>query len=245
MLPKLFVFPISHFSEKARWAWEISGQPFQLEILRPGFHYEVIRCLAPESSVPVLQLNSETSIQGSSKILDQVEELVFGAKSTESERQKEAELDNSLGKGLQTILYSFILEEPEIVGKLFSSNPIPKDALGEIPENFDFLAVALRRRYRISTKNVDSAKESFSKSIQELGQIYQEREYFSGGRFGRVDLTVAALTGAILQPEHHPANPWFDSVSLPESMQSFFQQESFQPLWKRVRELYKNHRKKP
>lgn len=68
--PTLFVFAISHYCEKARWALDRVGIPYQLKYLAPGLHRRAAKKLgAKYSSVPML-LAGKTLLQGSSAISD-------------------------------------------------------------------------------------------------------------------------------------------------------------------------------
>ena len=69
---KLLEFPHSHYCEKARWALDYKGIPFQPVPLLPGFHVITVRRYAPDTSVPVF-LSDERVVQGSSEIIDYLE----------------------------------------------------------------------------------------------------------------------------------------------------------------------------
>ncbi len=72
--PVLYVFAISHFCEKARWALDHLGIAYELRYLAPGEHAELAKKLgAPKSSVPFLDTNGKL-IQGSSAIISWAEE---------------------------------------------------------------------------------------------------------------------------------------------------------------------------
>ncbi|MEZ5492984.1 MAG: glutathione S-transferase N-terminal domain-containing protein [Gammaproteobacteria bacterium] len=71
--PTLFVFAISHYCEKARWALDRAGISYRLKYLAPGLHRRTAKKLgARYSSVPIL-LAGKTLQQGSSAILDWAE----------------------------------------------------------------------------------------------------------------------------------------------------------------------------
>jgi glutathione S-transferase len=52
---KLYTFNISHFSEKARWALDYEGIPYEERVLLPGPHQLVTRRIARRTHVPVLE----------------------------------------------------------------------------------------------------------------------------------------------------------------------------------------------
>ena len=51
---KLLEFPHSHYCEKARWALDFKGIPFEAVAVMPGLHMLTIRLYAPDTAVPVL-----------------------------------------------------------------------------------------------------------------------------------------------------------------------------------------------
>ncbi|MHB8744867.1 MAG: glutathione S-transferase N-terminal domain-containing protein, partial [Sulfuricaulis sp.] len=61
----LLEFPHSHFCEKARWALDYKGIPFEAVAILPGFHRITVRKYARDSSVPVL-LTDAGAVQGAS-----------------------------------------------------------------------------------------------------------------------------------------------------------------------------------
>ena len=55
--PVLYIFSISHYCEKARWAMDYLGVAYQLKIIPPGPHSAIAKKLgAHGSSLPILVL---------------------------------------------------------------------------------------------------------------------------------------------------------------------------------------------
>lgn len=68
--PELYLFPISHYCEKARWALDHHGIAHRVRDLAPGPHGLVLRRMgARGSTVPVLLVEGAL-IQGSAAIVD-------------------------------------------------------------------------------------------------------------------------------------------------------------------------------
>jgi glutathione S-transferase len=241
MLPILYAFPISHFSEKARWGLDCARFPHEVKQLIPGEHIEVIKKLSSESHVPVLQLE-DRFIQGSSQILDFVEIQAFGVLATEEERKMEAEIDEVIGKGLQTIIYHFILGYPEIVGHLFSPIPPSRDSIIPPPENYEFLALMLKRRYKINAKNVEKVMTDFTSLSNKIQEIYRDRKFFNGISFGRVDLTLASLMGSLIFPVEAPSSRWFAAITMPDAFLSWRDSLHLEALFATIRGLYSEFR---
>jgi len=71
--PKLITFGISHFCEKARWALDWHGIPYEEIGWPPGWHLVLAkRCGAKAGTLPIV-LDRETVIQGSDAIIDWAE----------------------------------------------------------------------------------------------------------------------------------------------------------------------------
>jgi glutathione S-transferase len=241
MKPILYVFPISHFSEKARWALDRANFSYELKLLTPGEHIPLLKGIASETSLPVLQMADQT-IQGSSKIIDHIDEQAFGAITTPEELEMESKIDEQIGKGLQTMLYHFILGYPEIIGKLFSLTPPKKEENVPPPEKFDFIALVLKKKYKINPKNVEVVMTNVQNITTELQEIYKKQKFFNGKSFGRVDLTIASLMGVLVFPKEAPASAWFASVTMPEPFLAWRESLHAQFLFDRLGEFYKEFR---
>lgn len=237
----LYTFPISHFSEKARWALDLAAFPYTENKCIPGEHVQILKPLVKDTYVPVLQ-TSDSIIQGSSEILSFVEEKAFGRKAKEEEIIAEKSIDESIGKSLQTILYFFILDQPKLVGKLFLPTPSSKKEEGIAPPHYEMISLFLKRRYRITEKNVTLVKQVFETKCQELDRIYANQKSYLGGNFGRVDLTVASLLACLAEPTECPATPWFQSVTMPEAFDEWKKNLRLETLWEKVRDFYREFR---
>lgn len=241
MKAKLYTFPISHFSEKARWGLDLANYPYELNQLIPGQHIQTLKPLVNDLYVPVLETDSGV-VQGSGAILDLVEESAFGKHASQEEKDMEAKIDTQIGKSLQTLLYHFILDNPEIVGKLFLLKPVsPTEKVGA-PEHFELIALSLKRRYKITPKNVDSVKLSLDECCKELTEIYKTKKYYNGNSFGRVDLTLASLMGMLAEPKESPAYPWFASVQMPETFVRWKNDLGYDLLFEKIKEFYREFR---
>lgn len=241
MSAKLYTFPISHFSEKARWALDLANYPYELNPLVPGQHIQTLKPLVNDLYVPVLETESGI-VQGSGQILDLVEEKAFGSKASTEEQQMEETIDIKIGKSLQTLLYFFILDYPEIVGKLFLLSPKSLSDTVPPPEHFELIALSLKRRYKITPKNLEVVKQSLDECSKELIEIYKTKKYFNGKSFGRVDLTLASLMGMLAEPKESPAYPWFTSVKMPDSFLQWRNDLGYELLFDKIREFYKDFR---
>ena len=65
---KLLVFPHSHFCEKALWALDFKGIPFEPVAIMPGLHLRTVGKIAPKTTVPVL-IDGDEVVQGADEII--------------------------------------------------------------------------------------------------------------------------------------------------------------------------------
>ena len=72
MIRRLVTIEASHYCEKARWALDYKGIPFEPVAILPGLHMITVRRYAADTSVPVL-LSEPLAVQGSSEIIDYLE----------------------------------------------------------------------------------------------------------------------------------------------------------------------------
>ena len=73
--PTLYIFAISHYCEKARWALDYLGIDYDLRYVAPGEHGQIAKRLgAAKTSVPYLGVG-ERVIQGSADIISWAESM--------------------------------------------------------------------------------------------------------------------------------------------------------------------------
>jgi glutathione S-transferase len=241
---RLYTFHISHFSEKARFALDLSGLPYEEKQLLPGAHMLATRRRAKATSVPVLEIDPKNVVQGSSAILDALESrLGFGALAVaDAERSRAIELealaDRAFGRGLQTIFYSVLLDTPGAVADLWMQRG-PRWGRAFYAVMMPFIGAALRRSYRANAKDAAAAREAFVRAFDETDRALEGRSYFFGETLSRVDVTVAALVAPVVQPKEHPFE-WPDAQ--PPELVAFARSLEGRPTWDHVLRVYREQR---
>jgi len=226
MALKLYQFCISHYSEKARWALDYKGLNYQPINLLPGQHINTIRKLTQsDSSVPVLDHDGEI-IQGSSKILDYLDQTFPenpllpenpGARATAM--AWEQKLDEQAGPAIRTWVYHYFLQRPKVV--------VPMLAAGTPFYNRILLSLAfsrvdetMREWMKINQKTADAAQSTLEGLITELADSYREQPFLTGSQFSRADLTAGSLLAPLFQPPQYPV-PWPRPDKIPAPVQSW------------------------
>lgn len=244
-LPRLYVFTLSHFSEKARWACEHKGLPYRLVTLLPGLHILHMRRLSRASHVPLL-LHGSDVVQDSSGIIDYLDQhypqralTPRDAPARAEALRWEDELNRELGETTRRVFYSHALVAPRFLGSEY--------ALGGPAWGGWFYRLALplivprvRSMYQVDAAGTRLDLERLSALFQRLDRHFASRRYLAGDQFSRADLTLAALAASMFRPQEHPAQQ-FAREALPswtEQMKPFRDTLTAE----RVLELYRTER---
>ena len=246
MAPRLITFGISHFCEKARWALDWHGIPYEEIGWPPGWHLVLAkRCGATASTLPIV-LDGETVIQGSGAIIDWAESksknprLSLAPHGCWTEAQEiERRADEVIGVHVRRLAYAETLPRcPHLVKPaLFLRTSVSNRLIG----NFMW---PITRRIMIRTFDIraGAATESRSTLESELDWLDSKlaggRPYLVGDRFSRVDLTVASLLAAFAQPKEMAV---YHEMSV-EPLTADIERWSQRPVMRWVNSQYQRHR---
>lgn len=242
---KLYTFNISHFAEKARWALDYEGIPYEERILLPGPHQLVTRRIAQRTHVPVLEHDGRY-VQGSGAIIDYVADRLGGTRLTAVDpavRSRSLELEKSLdqafGRGVQQVLYSVLLTDRRTVIDLWSSGG-PFWARGFYAVAFPAVASAVKRMYKTTdVESVAKAKQRFVTTFDEVDAVLAKQPYLGGDAPSRLDITLAALLAPVCRAPGHRVK-W---PEMPAELAAFVADLSGRPTWNHVLRMYRDHRK--
>jgi glutathione S-transferase len=240
----LYTFNISHFAEKARWALDYEGIPYEEKVLLPGPHQLVTRRIAPRTHVPVLEHDGKY-VQGSGAIIDYVADRLGGTRLTAidpAERAMARELENTLdqtfGRGVQQVLYSALLKDRRTVIELWSSGG-PFWAKGFYAIAFPAVASAVRRMYKTNdVEGVANAKRRFVTTFDALDAVLAKQPYLGGDAPRRTDITLAALLAPVCRVSEHRVK-W---PAIPAELADLEANLRGRPTWNHVLRMYRDHR---
>ena len=221
--PTLYVFNISHYCEKARWALDYFGIDHEVRHVMPGAHRAIAKKLgAKRGSVPFLQTDDGV-IAGSSAIIDWCEMHNAGPRPSlsgadpEVVRATEKRLDDIVGIHVRRFYYSdALINAPASVRPIFSNGlPILQRAA---------VTLGWSRIVPLMIKGMDLGVEQGlqSRAVVEAeldwldGLLADGQPYLHGDQWTRADLTAAALLGPLAAPKEHPmtAKAFFPSAVL-------------------------------
>jgi glutathione S-transferase len=238
--------PVSHYSEKARWALDYKRVPHTRRWPPGGTHPLVSLALTRgrHHTVPVLVIDRE-AIGDSTAIIHRLEERfpeppLYPADPTERRRALELEdfFDEELGPFIRRWVYHHFTNDPELLPELAAHQ------VQYAPEAATALTQRALRVFldlRFSTDSPERAEEAEAKVLAALDRLEAElagREYLAGDGFSVADLTAAALFYPLVLP---PQIPWRPS-RLPHAWEEFQDVHRERPALEWIAEMYRRHR---
>jgi glutathione S-transferase len=211
--PLLWHLPISHFSEKVRWALDWKRIPHRRRVMPPGLHPlgGLVLTGGRQYTMPVLVMDGRP-IGDSTAIIGALEEEfperpLYPSDPDERARALALEdwFDENVGPYARQWGFNALLTEPEAVREFavkqteWAPFAVPPEAFAPVAKVF--LAV------RYSTANEPGVEEAREKLVRGLDRLEAELdgEFLVGEQFTIADLTAAALFYPLVLP---PEGPW-------------------------------------
>lgn len=204
---KLITIPISHFCEKARWALDRAGIPFEERAHLQVLHWLPAKRAGGGMTVPVL-VCGDTVLTQSADILvwadarapadrrlypDDPEQL-------EAIRVLERDFDERLGPQGRLWLYDNIRGKRPLVRKYAPTGVPAWQRLG-LPIAYGVVARIIDRHFEITPESAAQAIADVRATFDEVGaRLADGRPFLMGDRFTAADLTFSALAAAVLSP---------------------------------------------
>lgn len=245
--PVLYIFAISHYCEKARWALDYLGIGYELRHVAPGEHGRIAKALgAPRSSVPFLSVGGQV-IQGSAEIIDWAE----NASSSDSRRltpederdaclKIEQRIDDVAGVHVRRFFYSeAIVDYPETVRPIFTRDlPLRKKLLTSI--FWEKIRKIMIKRMDLGPRQGQESKLITEGELDWIDELLSDgRRYLIRKVFSRADIAVASLLAPLAKPPEHPA---YGRLEHPPHVASIVAGWENRPAMAWVRDIYARHR---
>jgi glutathione S-transferase len=246
--PLLWHIPISHYSEKARWALDYKRLPHRRRGVFGGVHMLAALLLTrgEHFTFPILVVDGE-AIGDSTQIIAELERRrpdppLYPDDPVERRRALDLEdhFDEELGPHIRLLGWHEIARDPERLAEL-SGRFLPPAVRG------DPKAAVAAGRYaaaftslRYGVKSEEAAERARQKVVAALDRLEAEldgREYLAGDRFSIADLTAAALFYPLVLPPEGPSlgDP-------PEAFERWRAPFVERPGGQWVAEIYRRHR---
>jgi glutathione S-transferase len=244
--PVLYVFAISHYCEKARWALDHYGIDYRLNYTMPGANRKIAKKLGAKSgSLPFLQIGSH-AVAGSDAIIDWGElhrkpgSASLNGSDPDAVRTIEKRLDDVIGVHVRRYYYSdALLNDPASVRPIFSRDLPLLQRLG--------VTLAWPKIVPIMIKGMDlgvpqglESRDILLRELDWLDALLSDgRAFLHDDQLTRADITAASLLAPLVNPAKHPA---YSALKLPEELAATIADWQDRPSLKWVRQIYAQHR---
>jgi glutathione S-transferase len=244
--PILYVFNISHYCEKARWALDHFGIAHRVQHVMAGQQRHIAKKLGAErGSVPFLQVGDQV-IVGSSAIIDWAEAHPaanlpsLAGSDAEQVRAIEKRLDDITGVHVRRFFYSDALtENPNSVRPIFA-NGLPLFQRLAVIVTWPKIASVMKKLMDLGPAQREESRAIVDAELTWLdGLLADGRPFLTGSEFTRADLTAAALLAPVVDPKEHPVH---GLVPFPINVAATMQAWAERPSLRLVREAYANRR---
>lgn len=244
--PVLWHIPVSHYSEKARWALDYKGVEHERRAPPPPLHMPVALTLTrgSEKTFPVLALDDER-IGDSTAIIAALERRFPQPPlypSDDGDRRRALELedffDEQLGPQIRLLGFHELIRDPQRLEE-FASQILP----GPLGRARGLAAAGARSfvnlRYGVESEEAaQRAREAVLVALDRLEAELGEDDYLVGGRFSVADLTAAAMFYPLVRPAEGP-----QVLPEPQAMVEFRAPLRERRGYRWVQEAYRRHRR--
>jgi glutathione S-transferase len=244
----LWHIEISHYNEKARWALDYKGVPYELRVPMPGFHGLTALRLTHgrHRRLPVAEIDGRR-IGDSTAIIAALEEYapepaLYPADPQERARALALEdwFDENLAPELRRFVWHHTLPDTELTARTLFKKPDPKreQMLRRAAPVARFF---VRRDYRVTAATAAEARVNIVAAMERLESELQPSGYLVGDGFTVADLTAAALFTPLVAP---PERPYAPAVRAP-AVQELKDELEARPGGEWIMRMYRLHRGAP
>lgn len=222
MALRLITTPISHFCEKARWALERAGLPYEEDAHLPLFQYPAVRKAGGTRQVPVLMTPSggvadstailrwiDTQVEPTRRLFPADDPSILADVVALEER-----FDQVLGPAARRVAYLHLLPRAHVL-KRYLAPTVPAFEKAIFPAFLPLLVRLIRTALKVTPEKAARDHEKLVKLFGELSERLSDgRRYLTGDRFTAADLTFASLAAPVLLPKEYGVPlPTLDEVS--------------------------------
>jgi glutathione S-transferase len=242
--PLLWHIPLSHFSEKVRWALDYKGIAHRRRVLGVDYLIRAWRATG-RGTLPILFLDGR-AIGDSTAIIaaleaHEPEPALYPADAAARERALalEDDLDEGLGPAIRAAM----------VGPLFRSDPdvalralttdMPDQAYRMLRPLVRIFPAFYRFRHNIDDAKLETDRATVQAALDRVEREREGRPYLVGDAFTIADLTAAALLSPLLQPAEiqYPMR-----VEMPPYLQEYRNRLLAHPTTQWAAGIYRRHR---
>jgi glutathione S-transferase len=246
----LWHLPVSHYSEKARWALDHKGVEHRRRAPLPGQHmiFALALTRGKEKTFPVLQLDGRT-FGDSTAVIAALEERypeppLYPADPEQRHRALELEefFDEELGPYARHAVFYELINDPATFGAV-AARAVP----GPLGKNERLVGTYARiyTSIRFGANSREGAEQARAKILAAFDRLERELDanggqYLVGDGFTVADLSAAALFYPVVGPEGGPIPP---DQPVPSAFDEFREPLRQRPGYLWVEETYRRHRR--
>lgn len=242
--PVLWQFRPSHYSEKARWALDWKGVPYERRTLLPGLHLPRVWWMTRQKLLPVLQVDGD-AVADSTCIIAALERRwpeppLYPPEHRDRQRALELEevCDTELGPHVRRALFHELLDDAAFVGALFAGGE-SRAMQSVFRTAFPLLRAAMRADMAIDAAGAARSRDRVAAALDRLAPAIGPAGHLVGDRFTVADLAAAALLSPLVMPPEFPY-PWPDG--LPAGAARWRDSLAGHPVLRWAAETYRRHR---
>jgi glutathione S-transferase len=248
-IPTLYIFAISHYCEKARWALDRFAIPYRLHPTMPGMNRKIAKKLGSSGgSLPFLH-TQEGVIKGSASIIDWGEiNRAPGTSSLSGNDIKtttttEARIDDIIGVHVRRFYYSHVLlTNPASVRPIFSRD-LPFLQKIAVTLGWSRIVPMMIKKMDLGAEQGDASSEILVRELDWLEKRLSDgRPYLTGDQMSRADIAAASLLAPLVNPAEHPT---YGTLSLPATFTARIADWKERPILRWVSDIYARERHLP
>ena len=221
--PLLWHIPLSHFSEKARWALDYKGIAHHRQVLGADYLIRAWRATG-RGKLPILWLDGR-AIGDSTHIIAALDERypeppLYPRDADARQRALALEdyFDEQLGPAVRAaIIGPLFRHDPDVALRLLTTG-MPDKAYRTLRPLLRIFPAYYRFRHQIRDANLEADRATVNAALDRIEQERQGRSYLVGDAFTVADLTGAAMLGALLEP---PELQYPRRVGLPPDLEDY------------------------
>jgi glutathione S-transferase len=216
--PLLITIPISHYCEKARWALDRAGIPYEERRHLPALHRFAVKRHRGKLTAPVLVCHDAGVLAESADIVDYADARVAtpaarmipddDAVAAEA-RALAADYDERLGPATRLWVYHSMMDRPDLASTAMVDG-VPAWERGAWRYGNRAIGAVIARVLTINDDTAVEAEQTFRAIFADVdARLADGRPYLAGDAFSVADLTFAALSAPLIAPPEY-------GVRLPE-----------------------------
>jgi glutathione S-transferase len=242
--PLLWHIPLSHFSEKVRWALDYKVIPHRRQVLGADYLIRAWRATG-RGTLPILFLDGR-AIGDSTHIIAALEEhypepplYPRDAAARQRALALEDHFDEQLGPALRACMVTPLFRhDPDIALRVLTTGMGDK-AYRMLRPLLRVFPAFYRFRHDISDAKLDTDRATVSATLDRIEHERQGRAYLVGDAFTVADLTAAAMLSPLLQP---PEIQYAVRLELPPYLEEYRATVLQHPATQWARGIYREHR---